>query len=89
MDDKAANRHWAQTVTQSIGLRGMRVDARLFLNDHEVPARRVDDIILTLSELASNALSASVGPEALVVVELDLASSSIIKVRLRTVRRHN
>lgn len=75
-----ANQHWSQKVTPTAGLRPLRMQARRFLTEHRVAAGRIDDVILTLSELASNALAAADGPNAVVIAELDLVNPSTLKV---------
>jgi anti-sigma regulatory factor (Ser/Thr protein kinase) len=69
--------HWSARIETPDHLKSTRDQARTFLIRNAVPPRNVDDIVLTLSELLSNALTSQETSGA-VTAELDFERPRLI-----------
>ena len=72
---KTVDKHWKTVVTKPDGLRSARTDARNFLLRNSVSPTCSDKIVLTLSELLSNAITG-------------LASGGLVTAELNCRRPH-
>jgi anti-sigma regulatory factor (Ser/Thr protein kinase) len=81
----AEDARWSTCIATSDRLKSTRDQARAFLVANAVSPKCVDDIVLTLSELVSNAL-ASGPPGATVTAELDCLELRLVKLTVTNPR---
>ncbi len=79
------NTHWSTCIETSDRLKWTRDQARKFLSESAVSPRNADDIVLTLSELLSNAL-ASGATAGTVTAELNCQRPRLIKLTVTNKR---
>jgi anti-sigma regulatory factor (Ser/Thr protein kinase) len=77
--------HWSTRIATSDRLKPTRDQARRFLVEHAVPPRYADNIVLTLSELLSNALTCG-ETAGMVTAELSCQRPHLIKLTVTNQR---